>query len=227
MTDHPENTQTPGLLKKSQVSYQTNRGPTVDSVAALLLRQALKVLQPEREIGPRPNHDRHASMAGPRRHARGHAHTVRVADPGAGPSSELNGAAVQLRAQGIGIRASLLKDRQPRQAYLQWLLDNDQVRIVRNEQGRIKTKKRRDYFQEYQVLDTTNKDQPLRLAHFHYDSLDAPMEQFTAAHLKIAEAHLQQFTTERRQVLTTLAPIDYVLRRISDPNLFLKLETQP
>jgi hypothetical protein len=95
---------------------------------------------------------------------------------------------------------------------LQWLLDNDQVRIVRNEQGRIKTKKRRDYFQEYQVLDTTNKDQPLRLAHFHYDSLDAPME---------------QFTTERRQVLTTLAPIDYVLRRISDPNLFLKLETQP
>ncbi|MFV0932646.1 hypothetical protein [Pseudomonas jessenii] len=53
------------------------------------------------------------------------------------------------------------------------------------------------------------------------------MEQFTAAHLKIAEAHLQQFTTERRQVLTTLAPIDYVLRRISDPNLFLKLETQP
>ena len=204
MTDHPENTQTPGLLKKSQVSYQTNRGPTVDSVAALLLRQALKVLQPEREIGPRPNHDRHASMAGPRRHARGHAHTVRVADPGAGPSSELNGAAVQLRAQ-----------------------NNDQVRIVRNEQGRIKTKKRRDYFQEYQVLDTTNKDQPLRLAHFHYDSLDAPMEQFTAAHLKIAEAHLQQFTTERRQVLTTLAPIDYVLRRISDPNLFLKLETQP
>ena len=52
MTDHPENTQTPGLLKKSQVNYQTSRGPTVDSVAALLLRQALKALQPERKIDP-------------------------------------------------------------------------------------------------------------------------------------------------------------------------------
>lgn len=141
-------------------------------------------------------------------------------------SSELNSAAVQLRAQGIGIRASLLKDRQPRQAYLQWLLDNNQVRIVRNEQGRIKTKKRQDYFQEYQVLDIGNQNKPLWLAHFHYQSLEAPLEQYTAAHLKIAEPHLQQFTAERREAMTTLTPLDYVLRRISDPSLFFKLEAQ-
>jgi hypothetical protein len=139
-------------------------------------------------------------------------------------SLELNEAANRLRAQGVTTRASLLKERQPRQAYLQWLLDNGQVRIDRNEQGRIRTKQRRDYFQEYRILDIGNKDQPLWLAHFHYDSLDAPPEQFTAAHLKIADNHLQTFTAERRQALTTLAPIDYVLRRISDSALFLNLE---
>jgi hypothetical protein len=139
-------------------------------------------------------------------------------------SLELNEAATRLRAQGVTTRASLLKERQPRQAYLQWLLDNGQARIDRNEQGRIRTKQRRDYFQEYRILDTGNKDQPLWLAHFHYDSLDAPPERFTAAHLKIADAHLQTFTAERRQALTTLAPIDYVLRRISDSALFLNLE---
>lgn len=142
-------------------------------------------------------------------------------------ASELNSAAVQLRAKGIAIRASLLKERQPRQAYLQWLLDNNQVRIERNDQGRIRTRKRRDYFQEYRILDITNNNQPLWLAHFHYDSVNAPLEQFTAAHLKIAEPYLQQLTAERRQALTTLAPIDYVLRRISDSTLFFKLEAQP
>ena len=142
-------------------------------------------------------------------------------------SGELKSAAVRLRAQGVSIRASLLKDRQPRQAYLQWLLDNNQVRIVKNGQGRIRTKKRRDYFQEYQVLDIAGHDKPLWLAHFHYASVDAPLEQYTAAHLKIAEPHLQQFSAERRQALTTLTPLDYVLRRINDPSPFFKLETQP
>jgi hypothetical protein len=142
-------------------------------------------------------------------------------------AAELDSAAVQLRAKGIATRASLLKERQPRQAYLQWLLDNHQVRIEPNDQGRIRTRKRRDYFQEYRILDITNNDQPLWLAHFHYDSVDAPREQFTAAHLKIAEPYLQTFSAERRQALTTLAPIDYVLRRISDPTLFFKLEAQP
>ena len=142
-------------------------------------------------------------------------------------SAELNSAAIRLRAQGIAVRASLLKDRQPRQAYLQWLLDNHQVRIVRNVQGRIKTKKRQDYFQEYQILDSTQHDQPLWLAHFHYDSPETAPEQFTAAHLKIADAHLKTLSAERRQALTNLTPIDYVLRRIGDPSLFLQLEAQP
>lgn len=139
-------------------------------------------------------------------------------------SGNLTAAALRLRAQGISVRANLLKNRQPRQAYLQWLLDNQQVRIVRNAQGRIRTQQRRDYFQEYRILDTTHNDQPLWVAHFHYDALETPADQFSAAHLKIAEPYLQQFTPEQRQALTTLAPIDYVLRRINNPSLFLTLE---
>ena len=53
MTEHPEDTETPALLKKSQVIHQTSRGPTVDEVAALLLRQALKARYPERDIDHR------------------------------------------------------------------------------------------------------------------------------------------------------------------------------
>ena len=68
--------------------------------------------------------------------------------------------------------------------------------------------------------------QVLWLAHFHYDSLAAPAHQFSVAHLKIADPQLQQLSKEQRLALTTLAPIDYVLRRISDPSLFLKLEQQ-
>jgi hypothetical protein len=38
---------------------------------------------------------------------------------------------------------------------------------------------------------------------------------------------LKTLSAERRQALTALTPIDYVLRRIGDPSLFLQLEAQP
>ena len=42
MTEPTENTDTHALLEKSQVVHQTSRGPTVEEVAAQLLRQALE-----------------------------------------------------------------------------------------------------------------------------------------------------------------------------------------
>ncbi|KAB0497832.1 dermonecrotic toxin domain-containing protein [Pseudomonas vancouverensis] len=134
---------------------------------------------------------------------------------------ELRGNAVRLRSEGIKTRTLMLKQRKPRQAYLQWLLTNKQVRIVKNQQGRIKTRQRKDYFEEFRILDIANQDQPLWLAHFHYDALTATPEQFTAAHLKIADEHLVQLPTERRKELTELVPIDYVLREITDTTPFL------
>ena len=52
MTAPSENAETHALLEKSQIIHQTSRGPTVDEVAAELLRQALKVLYPDRYIDP-------------------------------------------------------------------------------------------------------------------------------------------------------------------------------
>lgn len=139
-------------------------------------------------------------------------------------ADELRANASRLRRQGITTRALMLKQRKPRQAYLQWLLANQQVRIVKNQQGRIKTRQRKDYFEEYRILDVSNEDQPLWLAHFHYNTLVATPEQFTAAHLKIADQYLAQLTAAQRQELTDLVPIDYVLREITDTSPFFKLE---
>lgn len=141
--------------------------------------------------------------------------------------TELREGAARMRREGIALRAKMLKARKPRQADFHWLLEHGQVRLVRNDAGRIKTRQYQDYFQEYQILDTANRDQPLWLAHFHYPALTTPASRFSAAHLKIAEPHLQQFSDETRQALSTRTPWDNQLRKLTDPLLqaeFLKLE---
>jgi hypothetical protein len=52
MTPTFENTETPVLLKKSLVVHQTSQGPTVNEVAAQVLRKALKTRYPERDLDP-------------------------------------------------------------------------------------------------------------------------------------------------------------------------------
>ncbi|WP_347902803.1 hypothetical protein [Pseudomonas purpurea] len=147
--------------------------------------------------------------------------------PISGQSRDMREAAIELRKEGIRTRTKMLKKRKPRQEYFQWLNENQQIKIVRNEQGRIRTKGRKDYFQEYRILDTTDNDQELWVAHFHYETLESNATQPTAAHLKVSEKYLTTLETELRQQLATLQPIDYVLRRItsaSTQSLFLTLE---
>lgn len=149
--------------------------------------------------------------------------------PVAGLSLELRGRADRLRKEGIKTRTKMLKKRKPRQEYFQWLHENRQVKILRNEQGRIRTTGRKDYFQEYRILDATDNDQELWVAHFHYETLESDAAQPTAAHLKVSEKYLATLDTELREQLATLQPIDYVLRRItsaSTQSLFLQLEPQ-
>ncbi|MBK5398503.1 hypothetical protein JFU47_17585 [Pseudomonas sp. TH39(2020)] len=149
--------------------------------------------------------------------------------PISGQSQVMRGAAIRLRNEGISTRTKMLKKRKPRQEYFQWLHENRQIKIVRNDQGRIRTKGRKDYFQEYRILDTRNNDQELWVAHFHYETLESNATQPTAAHLKVSEKYLATLETELRQQLATLQPIDYVLRRItsaSTQSLFLTLEPQ-
>ncbi|MEO6680865.1 MAG: DUF6543 domain-containing protein [Pseudomonas sp.] len=142
---------------------------------------------------------------------------------------ELRSGATRLRSAGIEVRASMLKNRKPRLEYFQWLYQNGQVRLVRNPQGRIRTKNLGDYFQEYRILDTTRNNQPLWVAHFHYAASDSPASQPTAAHLKVADAYLDTLEPALRRQLVVIEPMDYVTRRITDPTtraLFTALEPQ-
>ncbi|ALI01381.1 hypothetical protein C1Y08_04085 [Pseudomonas sp. FW306-02-F02-AA] len=144
-------------------------------------------------------------------------------------SLELRQAAIKVREAGISTRASLYKERKPTQSSLKWMHENEQVRITRNEQGRIQTKQLGDYFQEYRILDKTNNDQALWVAHFHYETLSSPVDTPTTAHLKVADKYLETLPPEQRRLLTTVEPIDGVLRKIVDPSLrklFLDLEPQ-
>lgn len=136
---------------------------------------------------------------------------------------------INIEAVISAVRHSVKKEND-RQEYFQWLHENRQIKIVRNEQGRIRTKGRKDYFQEYRILDTTHNDQELWVAYFHYETLESNTTLPTAAHLKVSDKYLATLGLELRQQLATLQPIDYVLRRITGPStqsLFLALEPQP
>ncbi|WP_095187847.1 dermonecrotic toxin domain-containing protein [Pseudomonas sp. Irchel 3E19] len=140
-------------------------------------------------------------------------------------AEELRAGAELTRTTGVTTYATMLKQRKPRTAYLQWLLANDQVAIVKDTRGRIRTKQRKDYFQEYQILDKTNHNKPLWVAHFHYDDQTVADEQCTVAHLKLADAYLLTLDAKTRQALDTFDAVDNVLRRLDKPadrDLFLK-----
>lgn len=140
--------------------------------------------------------------------------------------SELRAAAAQMRESGKSVRASLYKLRKPTQSTLRWMHENDQINI-RRDKGRIRTKQLGDYFQEYRILDKTNNDQELWVAHFHYESLRSPRENPTTAHLKVSDTYLMTLLDEQRKTLTTVEPVDGVLRKINDwdlRKLFFDLE---
>lgn len=141
---------------------------------------------------------------------------------------ELRTAATKMRHSGISTRADLYRLKKPEQALFQWLYENNQVELRRDE-GRIKTKQMGDYFQEYKILDKTRKNRELWVAHFHYPSLNSPAETPSAAHLKVSETYLKTLTKEQQKTLTTVEPIDGFLRRLDNPEvrkLFFALEPE-
>ena len=140
---------------------------------------------------------------------------------------ELREAATRLRKEGVGVRARLYKQRKPVQSAFRWMHENQQVELRRDKQGRIQTKQLGDYFQEYRILDKTNKNSALWVAHFHYETLKSPGDKPKAVHLKISDDYLKTLTPELQALLNTVEPIDGVLRRIVNPELlklFLDLE---
>jgi hypothetical protein len=144
-------------------------------------------------------------------------------------NTELREGAARVRGEGINVYGTMLMGRKPREAYLKWLQEHSQVEIIKDQRGRIKTKQRKDYFQEYKIVDKTRHNRPLWVAHFHYDKLTDPDDQFTAAHLKFADEYLQELPAKTRQELNTFDAVDNALRRVVNPqvlDLFLKPEPQ-
>lgn len=140
-------------------------------------------------------------------------------------SAELRTGAAKARREGVSVYGAMLIKRRPRETYLKWLMEHDQISIIKDARGRIKTKQRKDYFQEYGIFDKTRQNKALWVAHFHYEELTDPDERFTAAHLKFAEGYLKELPAKTRQELDVFDALDNALRRIVDPairDLFLK-----
>jgi hypothetical protein len=104
-------------------------------------------------------------------------------------TTELNEARERLYAEGNRIRIEMTKNQPPTAARLQWLLSKDEIDIVRNVERRRLKGPRRDYLQEYEIRERRTR-KILWYAHFHYTSLDAPTDAFTAAHLKLRDQRL-------------------------------------
>ncbi|MBV6825352.1 dermonecrotic toxin domain-containing protein [Pseudomonas sp. PD9R] len=139
-------------------------------------------------------------------------------------SAELHAGATKIRREGVTVYGAMLMKRKPREAYLKWLNDHDQVEIAKDERGRIGTKQRKDFFQEYKIFDKVRK-KALWVAHFHYNNLSDPEDGFTVAHLKLADGYLQELPAKTRAELDTFDAVDNALRRIINPqvrDLFLK-----
>ncbi|WP_445180407.1 dermonecrotic toxin domain-containing protein [Pseudomonas sp. McL0111] len=134
-------------------------------------------------------------------------------------STGLREAAIRMRREGVSVYGAILTGRRPRESYLQWLHDHRLVQITKDERGRIRTKQRKDYFQEYRINDKARQNKALWVAHFHYNNLTDPIDQFTAAHLKFADGYLQELSAKARQDLEHFDAVDNVLRKIVRPQV--------
>lgn len=93
--------------------------------------------------------------------------------------------AALLRAEGQRLRVAIILRQPPTAGRVEYLKSLGEVKVTKLD-GRIPTKKRKgyaqDYLQEYEIADKAGK--PLWYAHLHYASLEAAQVDFTAAHLK-------------------------------------------
>lgn len=107
-------------------------------------------------------------------------------------ANDLRARAALLEAQGRRLRIELCKARDPQSSRVEWLVAQGAV-TIEPVSVRKPLKGGGDFLQEYAIKDG---GQVLWYAHFHYRTLAAPAEQFTAAHLKtVAQRFLtyQQF----------------------------------
>lgn len=101
-------------------------------------------------------------------------------------AKQLNDEATRLYSKGQQVRVSMTKQQPPTAGRVQWLHEQGEVQIVKTPGRRLLKSRKKDYLDEYEIRDA-NDQSALWYAHFHYGDSGAPVQRFTAAHLKTAE----------------------------------------
>jgi hypothetical protein len=144
------------------------------------------------------------------------ANQIERLDPQAPLIGQLRDKAVELTRKGrdLRIQHSLISPT-PTEGYLDYLLEQGAVQIRKNgeltELARL-ADGRRDFLQEYEVLDLTQTSaQPRWYAHFHYNKPQPRFDEFVKAHLKTAQQRHLGLQWQQTQAQTG-APVDPIWR---------------
>lgn len=104
-------------------------------------------------------------------------------------SKRLDAAATALYEKGHATRVRMIKEQLPTAARIEWLKDKKEVAISKIAARRRLKGPRKDYLDEYEVLDHKTR-KVLWYAHFHYADASAAVGSFTAAHVKTVAQRL-------------------------------------
>lgn len=102
---------------------------------------------------------------------------------------QLTEAVTRLYSEAHMARVEMIKLQPPTAARIEWLRSKNVVDIVRNSERKRLKGPGKDYLQEYEILDRKTR-KPLWYAHFHYSGPTAPVDSYTAAHLKTRDQRL-------------------------------------
>lgn len=131
-------------------------------------------------------------------------------------NKNLSDGAARLFKLGKSTRISMTKQQPPTAARLEWLHSEGQVLIKKVGARRRLKGPGKDYLEEYEVRDAEN-NAVLWYAHFHYPSLQAAAEEFSAGHLKTREQQKLggafERSTDRDQIAIYRSEISPALAR--------------
>ncbi len=140
-------------------------------------------------------------------------------------SGQLKEAVKKLYREGHRIKLDMLKKRPPTAAHLELLYVGKEVTIELIGARRRLKGPHKDFLQEYEIREKKNK-RILWYAHFHYASMDAPGEAYTAAHLKTLEQRRLGGAFEQRGAVSEQAGIE-IYRSEIGPHLARRLFLNP
>lgn len=131
-------------------------------------------------------------------------------------NKNLSDGAARLFKLGKSTRVSMTKQQPPTAARLEWLHSEGQVLIKKVGARRRLKGPGKDYLEEYEIQDAQN-NAVLWYAHFHYPSLQAAAEDFSAGHLKTREQQKLggafERSTDRDQIAIYRSEISPALAR--------------